>query len=77
LNIEAKSKDEWTAFFYAAFNGYIQVVRFLANVAGCKTDGIDKFRRTPLHWVARFDNPKMVEVLFEVGVNSQLVDSEM
>lgn len=77
MNIEAKSKDEWTAFFYAAFNGYIQVVRFLANVAGCKTDGIDKFRRTPLHWVARFDNPKMVEVLFEVGVNSQLVDSEM
>lgn len=23
LNIEAKSKDEWTAFFYAAFNGYV------------------------------------------------------
>ena len=52
-------------------------MRFLANIAGCKTDGIDKFRRTPLHWVARFNNPKMVEVLFEVGVNAQLVDTEM
>jgi ankyrin repeat protein len=76
LNMEAKTKDEWTAFFYAAFNGYVSIVRFLANVVGCKVDGIDKFRRTPLHWAARYNNVRMIEELFQVGVKSQLVDME-
>lgn len=30
-----------------------------------------------MHWAARFNNPKIVEVLFEVGVKSETTDSEM
>ena len=38
---------------------------------------MDKFRRTPLHWAARFNNPLIVDILCEVGVKSSLVDMEL
>jgi len=49
----------------------------LATVVGCKTDGVDRFRRTPLHWAARFNNPIMIDVLCEAGVKTSQLDSEM
>jgi ankyrin repeat protein len=51
-------------------------VRFLATEAGCKIDVLDKFRRSPVHWACRFNMSRMVEVLNELGVFIDSLDSE-
>lgn len=63
LNYEAKSKDGWTAFMYAAVNGYQLTTEFLANECICEVQVIDRMKRNSLHWAARFNNSKMVYLL--------------
>jgi ankyrin repeat protein len=36
----------------------------------------DRFKRTPLHWAARFGNEKVALLLLQLGADHKLVDGE-
>jgi len=48
--------DGWTAFFFAAVNSYVLTVEALKSQGHCNVNAFDKFKRTALHWVARYNN---------------------
>ena len=60
--------DGWTPFIYSAVNGYLLTVELLATEGDCNINAVDKFNRTALHWVARYDNKAMVKKLLELGI---------
>mgnify|MGYP003914614209 CR=1 FL=1 len=74
LEVESRSKDGWTAFLYAAINGYLNTTEYLA--VECKSDVnvVDKMRRSALHWAARFNNPQMVNLLIRLKVDERAID---
>jgi len=45
---------------YAAINGFTNSVEFLAHVAKVNVNASDNYKRTALHWCARYRNPAMV-----------------
>jgi ankyrin repeat protein len=68
-------KDGWTAFHYAAFNGYSSTMEFLLD-HGSSLNKQDKFNRTALHWAARFDNHQVVQKLLDLGIQYGVKDNE-
>jgi ankyrin repeat protein len=76
VSVDCKMIDGWTPFFYAAVNGYLVSVDTLANQGHCNINSMDKFHRTALHWVARYNNKSMVKKLLDLGLNYEIQDTE-
>ena len=76
VNVELKSADGWTAFMYAACNGYLNTCAYMYSTINVNINSEDKFRRTALHWAARFNNPKVIEMLIQFNANTTLLDVE-
>ena len=57
-------------------NGHISIVKYLAKEGSCKIDGVDKFKRSPAHWAARFNMVRMLEVLNDLGIFLDSMDIE-
>lgn len=74
--VDHKMMDGWTAFFYAAMNGFINTVNYLAKQKDNNLNDIDRFHRTPLHWVARYNNLQMTSTLLELGCDFTIKDCE-
>jgi ankyrin repeat protein len=68
--------DGWTPLMYAATNGYLLTTEMMVNEGCCDINAQDKFKRTALHWVARYNNNKMVDKLLKLGINQEIKDSE-
>lgn len=75
-NLDAKNNDGWTAFFYAAINGFVSTVEYLGIYARINCHTTDRFKRNALHWAARFNNLKMVEKLIDLDLNHNAIDIE-
>lgn len=75
IEIDHKMSDGWTAFHYSAFNGYTTTMEYLVT-NGANVNMTDKFKRTALHWAARFDNKLAVEKLLKLKINYQAQDVE-
>ena len=75
MDIDIKMTDGWTAFHYAAFNGYTATMEYLAD-NGSNVNNVDRFKRTALHWAARFDNKLTVEKLLKMKINYMAQDVE-
>jgi ankyrin repeat protein len=69
VDIDTPMADGWTAFFYASVNGYLLSVDTLVKDGKCNINAIDKFDRTALHWVARYNNKQMVKKLLDLVIN--------
>lgn len=76
MDVNCKMADGWTPFIYAAVNGYLLSVELLYKQGGCHINEVDKFNRTALHWVARYNNKQMVRKLLDIGVLHGSVDIE-
>lgn len=76
VDIDTPMCDGWTAFFFAAVNGYVLTVEALKIQGHCNVNALDKFKRTALHWVARYNNYTMTKKLLELGVNHKKADME-
>ena len=75
FNADARTVDGWTAFSYATINGFLNTITFLAeNKANIHTS--DRIKRTALHWAARFNNTKVVQLLLNLGLSYQALDYE-
>lgn len=48
--------DGWTPFIFACVNGYMLTADTLAKEGLCNINIVDKFKRSALHWVARYNN---------------------
>ena len=68
FNADCRTTDGWTAFSYACINGFLNTITFLAeNKANIHTS--DRIKRTSLHWAARFNNVKVVQLLLNLGLS--------
>ena len=76
FNPDHRSLDGWTAFTYASINGYVNTVEFLANTVKVNIHTTDRFRRTAIHWAARYNNVSVFELLLSLGLNYQALDCE-
>ena len=74
LDVGIRSKDGWTAFMYAAVNGFLNTTEYLAVQCKSEVNVVDKMKRSALHWAARFDNPKMVSLLLKLKVDKKALD---
>ena len=74
LIVDQLSKDSWTAFFFACTNGWLITADFLHRSCGAQCNLLDKFNRNVLHWSARYNNDKMVQILLQFGVNQSQQD---
>ena len=61
---------------YACLNNNTQLVLFLIHEAKVKTDVTDKFKRSALHWCARWNLFTMITLLNNNGVYFDGVDCE-
>jgi|LauGreDrversion4_2_1035121.scaffolds.fasta_scaffold1149775_1 hypothetical protein len=52
--------DGWTAFSFAAINGMLATVDYLASVPQVNVHNYDRFKRSALHWASRHNNDLMV-----------------
>ena len=68
--------DGWTAFHYAAANGFLNTAEYLAKVVKVNIFIVDRFKRSALHWAARFDNGRMVEFLLSLNLRHDGMDIE-
>jgi len=76
INPEAKTLDGWTAFSYAAQNGFLNTVEYLAIHVRVNVHTADRFKRTALHWAARYDNVHMIKKLLNLDLNYVQMDGE-
>jgi len=60
---------------YACYNSYAPIVWFLAE-HGANINVRDRNHKTCLHWAARYNNVKIMEILFELGINTCAKDIE-
>ena len=74
FKVDQESLDGWTAFSYAAVNGYFSVVEYLATKAGANINTKDRLQRNPLHWAARYGNVRMASLLLRLGVCFESID---
>lgn len=75
FNPDARTVDGWTAFTYAAINGFLNTVQYLASMS-VNIHTSDRLKRNALHWAARYDNFQMVKVLLELRVNVSSLDKD-
>jgi len=75
INIDMKMKDGWTAFNYAAFNGYTATMEYLLKM-GAYINETDNFKRTALHWAAKSECKEVVQKLLDNRADYTLVDIE-
>ena len=75
MDLEVEMADGWTPLFYAAVNGYVHTVEYLYS-KGARLGVVDRFGRTPLHWVARYNNNVVTKSLLELGIDHQIKDLE-
>lgn len=76
VNMELRNADGWSAFMYAACNGYLNTCEYMHQTMDVNIDAEDKFKRTALHWAARFNNPKVTQMLLEFNANFNALDVE-
>jgi len=67
LDVDAVTKDNWSALFYATINSEIGIIDFLVAEAKVKTNIADRFKRSPVHWAARYDLVSMITKLAELN----------
>ena len=63
MNVDARTVDDWTAFFYAVFNGNTETINFLGHEAKVQVNLVDRFKRNPAHWAARYDMVRVIEAI--------------
>jgi len=68
VNIDTAMADGWTPLIYAAVNGYTLTVQMLVLEGKANLNAVDRFSRSALHWVARYNNKQMVKKLLELGI---------
>lgn len=73
---DSRTKDDWTAFNYACLNGFLATIQFLANQQYVDIHSKDRVLRNSLHWAARFNNVKVVELLLKLNLRIDAVDRE-
>ncbi len=73
MHVNAKSKDLWSPFHYAAFNGHARILTILES-HGADVNARDKRLRTALHWAVLFSTAKVVEHLLKLGIVYELQD---
>jgi len=73
---EAESLDRWTGLSYACSNGFLNTIEYLVIIMQMNLNAQDRFKRTPLHWAARFGNEKVALLLLQLGADYKLVDGE-
>jgi ankyrin repeat protein len=62
IHVDRKSKDGWTALFYAAHNGWMLIFNLLVNPPNSASIfTYDRLGRSILHYGARFNNMRIVE----------------
>ena len=76
LNVDAVNRDGWSAVFFASINGWASITKYLINERNASMDIEDTWKRTPLHWVGRFNNEIMFKELLELGYNANFKDCE-
>ena len=69
LALDISSSDGWTAFHYAAINGFTTLVEFLAKVPKVEVHAVDRFKRNACHWATRFNNERMVQKLIDLDLD--------
>lgn len=74
FNVDQANFDGWTAFAYAAINGYFSVVDYLGTKGGANINCRDRLQRNALHWAARYGNFKMAALLLRLGVCFESTD---
>ncbi len=67
LDLDAVTKDNWSALFYAAINSELAIIDFLVTEAKVKTSLVDRFKRSPVHWAARYDLVNVIAKLAELN----------
>ena len=75
VHLDGTMIDGWSAFMYAAINGYILTVDIL-HKAKVNIDRQDKFGRTALHWAARYANKPMAKKLCDIGCDKDIRELE-
>lgn len=69
-------KDGWSALMYACVNGFAPVVKFLLeNEADINTT--DRLFRNPMHWVCRYQNLKIANILLDDEYKLNLDQTDM
>ena len=68
--------DGWTAFSFAAINGMLATVDYLASVPQVNVHNYDRFKRSALHWASRHNNYLMVQKLLDLGIDYAAKDIE-
>ena len=76
FSFETRNKDDWTAFTFAAMNGFVNIVEFLVTQCQVNINHVDRFKRTALHWSARFNNDIMMERLLKLEIDHTKQDIE-
>ena len=69
VNLDARSKDEWTALMFSACNGYLLTTEWLAKNYKCNINAHDRFKRTALHWCGRYNEELMCRLLMELEID--------
>lgn len=76
FSVDTPMDDGWTAFMYSAVNGYLITTELLAKEGKCDINKVDRFGRTALHWVSKYNNKDMVKKLISLGINTFIKDRE-
>ena len=76
FNPDHRTLDGWTALTYASINGFTNTVEFLAETIKVNLHTSDRFKRTAVHWAARYNNVSMFQLLLRLGLNHQALDIE-
>ena len=61
-------KDGWTALMYASMNGYSWIIDYIIRELDANVNVIDRNKKNALHWAARFNNVKVVEMLIKHNI---------
>jgi ankyrin repeat protein len=72
-----QSKDGWTAIMYASMNGYGVLTEYLIEETNIDVNKMDRVHRNALHYAARFNNCKMIDILVQAKINLNQTDRDM
>ena len=78
FKLNHKMKDGWSALMYACINNFSLVVNFLLE-HGADINTTDRLFRNPMHWVCRYQNIKIANILLndEYKLNLEQTDMDM
>jgi len=63
FTVKKVTKDGWSALMYASMNGFCNIVEFLLEETEININKTDRLFKNPLHYAARFNNLKMIDLL--------------